>query len=128
MGILWIFKCVHYLLHMIWENNCVSSTEFIFGIIGCINLLRGCLIFFIFVCKDSTREKVFFHSILVFILQILYKVCEAILLGKVILVFKIAKLSVCGLKLSFITRARQQNNESSTSKATLVTTDSGYCR
>ena len=63
MGILWIFECIHYLLHKIWKMDCVSSTEFVFRIIGCINLLRGCLIFFIFVCKDSTREKVFGHAI-----------------------------------------------------------------
>ena len=59
MGILWIFECIHYLLHDDHRNmECLTTTEFVFRIIGCINLLRGCLIFFIFVCKDSTRDKV----------------------------------------------------------------------
>ena len=59
MGILWIFECLHYILHGDHDSiNCNSYAEFLFQIIGCINLLRGCLIFFIFVCKDSIREKV----------------------------------------------------------------------
>jgi len=59
MGILWIFECIHYLLHGDHRNmECLSSTEFILRTIGCINLLRGCLIFFIFVMKNSTLDKI----------------------------------------------------------------------
>ena len=59
MGILWIFECIHYLVHGDHTNmECLSSSEFFLGIIGCINLFRGSLIFFIFVCKDSTINKV----------------------------------------------------------------------
>ena len=59
MGIPWIFECTHYFAH---GNHalaeCLSTTEFVLRTIGCINLLRGCLIFFIFVCKESTLDKV----------------------------------------------------------------------
>lgn len=73
MGILWIFESVHYLVHGDHRNmECVFYTEFVLRIIGCVNLLRGCLIFFIFVCKNSIKEKV-------------------------------SKLSVCGIRLSFLT-------------------------
>ena len=59
MGILWIFECVHHLVHGDHRNmECGSYTELFLRVIGCINLLRGCLIFFIFVCKDSIRYKV----------------------------------------------------------------------
>ena len=59
MGILWVFECIHYLVHgNHMDMECLSATEWIFRIIGCINLFRGCLIFFIFVCKDSTITKV----------------------------------------------------------------------
>ena len=59
MGILWVFECLHYLVHgNHMDMECLSATEWIFRIIGCINLFRGCLIFFIFVCKDSTISKV----------------------------------------------------------------------
>ena len=59
MGIMWIFECIHYLVHGDHRNmECVSSTEFVLRIVGCFNLLRGCLIFFIFVCKDSILDKV----------------------------------------------------------------------
>ena len=48
MGILWIFECIHYLVHGDHTNmECLSAFEFFLRIIGCINLLRGCLIFFI---------------------------------------------------------------------------------
>jgi len=84
MGILWIFECIHYLLHGDHRNmECVSSTEFILRTIGCINLLRGCLIFFIFVMKDSTLEK-------------------------------IGKLSLCGLQLSYLRQARQETSKATT--------------
>ena len=63
MGILWIFECIHYLVHGDHQDTeCVTSTELFYRIIECINLLRGCLIFFIFVCKDSIREKVPVYS------------------------------------------------------------------
>ena len=59
MGVLWIFECVHYLVHGDHRNmDCDSYTELFHRIIGCINLLRGFLIFFIFVCKESIRDKV----------------------------------------------------------------------
>ena len=59
MGIMWIFECIHYHVHGDHRNmECISSTEFVFRVIGCINLLRGCLIFLIFVCKDSILDKV----------------------------------------------------------------------
>ena len=59
MGIPWIFECTHYFAHGDHANSeCLSTTEFVLRAIGCINLLRGCLIFFIFVCKESTLDKV----------------------------------------------------------------------
>ena len=59
MGILWVFECLHYLLHGDHQDTeCLTTAEFVLRLIGCINLLRGCLIFFIFVCKESTLEKV----------------------------------------------------------------------
>ena len=59
MGIPWIFECTHYFAHGNHElAECLSTTEFVLRTIGCINLLRGCLIFFIFVCKESTLDKV----------------------------------------------------------------------
>lgn len=61
MGIAWIFECVHYLLHSDHTHTqelCYDTTELILRIIGCLNLLRGSLIFFIFVCKDSILDKV----------------------------------------------------------------------
>ena len=59
MGVLWVFECLHYLLHGDHKDiDCDSYTELGLRIIGCINLLRGFLIFLIFVCKRSTMEKV----------------------------------------------------------------------
>ena len=59
MGVLWVFECLHYLLHGDHRNtDCSSYTELVLRIIGCINLLRGFLIFLIFVWKDSIRDKV----------------------------------------------------------------------
>ena len=64
MGIPWIFECTHYFAHGNHElAECLSTTEFVLRTIGCINLLRGCLIFFIFVCKESTLDKVGFPLI-----------------------------------------------------------------
>ena len=67
MGISWIFECVHHLLHPDHTHQssdlCYDSLELILRIIGCLNLLRGSLIFFIFVCKDSTLDKVALFSI-----------------------------------------------------------------
>ena len=77
--------------------------------IGCINLLRGCLIFFIFVMKDSTLEKVVYDNKNVIV--------------KNMISYQIGKLSLCGLQLSYLRQARQE-----TSKATTVTTDSAYYR
>ena len=61
MGIAWIFECVHYLIHSDHthtEELCYDTLELILRAISCFNLLRGSLIFFIFVCKDSILAKV----------------------------------------------------------------------
>ena len=61
MGILWIFEILHYLLHGDHEEDdqdCLSPTELFFRALGVINLGRGVLIFYIFVCKDSVLSKV----------------------------------------------------------------------
>ena len=68
MGILWIFECLHYLQHEDHEGdhedsaganfNCLSFSELLFRAFGVINLARGVLIFYIFVCKDSILSKV----------------------------------------------------------------------
>ena len=59
MGILWIFEFIHYFVH--GDNGdfmCSSFFKYFFRIMDGINLLRGCFIFFIFVCKDSILNKV----------------------------------------------------------------------
>ena len=58
MGIAWIFECVHHLVHSDHHHCGHAGLELIFRLIGCLNLLRGSLIFFIFVCKDSILDKV----------------------------------------------------------------------
>ena len=61
MGILWIFECLHFLLHGDHGDislDCLSLPELIFRAIGVINLARGLLIFYIFVCKNSILSKV----------------------------------------------------------------------
>ena len=61
MGIAWIFECLHYVIHpdhTHTEELCYDSLELILRAISCFNLLRGSLIFFIFVCKDSILDKV----------------------------------------------------------------------
>ena len=61
MGILWIFEILHFLLHGDHEEeekDCLSPTELFFRALGVINLARGVLIFYIFVCKDSILSKV----------------------------------------------------------------------
>ena len=59
MGLPWIFESLHYFWHGDHSNtDCGSSVELVWRIIGCINLLRGPLIFYIFICKPSMREKV----------------------------------------------------------------------
>ena len=58
MGIAWIFECVHHLVHSDHRHCGHTGLELIFRLIGCLNLLRGSLIFFIFVCKDSILDKV----------------------------------------------------------------------
>ena len=61
MGIAWIFECVHYVIHSDHthsQEHCYDTLELILRAISCFNLLRGSLIFFIFVCKDSILEKV----------------------------------------------------------------------
>ena len=58
MGIAWIFECVHHLVHSDHQHCGHTGLELIFRLIGCLNLLRGSLIFFIFVCKDSILDKV----------------------------------------------------------------------
>ena len=69
MGILWIFEILHYLLHGDHEDggwpgldgpDCLSPLELFFRALGVINLARGALIFYIFVCKDSILSKVNF--------------------------------------------------------------------
>merc|ERR1712203_892957 len=98
MGIPWIFECGHYFVH---GNHavaeCLSTTEFVLRIIGCINLLRGCLIFFIFVCKESILDK-------------------------------IGKLSVFGIKLSFIRRKNISHFDSIVSKGTSTNNESTIIR
>ena len=61
MGIAWIFEYVHFLIHSDHthtEEHCYDTLELILRAISCFNLLRGSLIFFIFVCKDSILDKV----------------------------------------------------------------------
>ena len=61
MGIAWIFECVHYVIHSDHthtEEHCYDTIELVLRAISCFNLLRGSLIFFIFVCKDSILDKV----------------------------------------------------------------------
>ena len=61
MGIAWIFEFLHYVIHADHTHTdelCYDTLELILRAIGCFNLLRGSLIFFIFVCKDSILDKV----------------------------------------------------------------------
>ena len=59
MGILWSFECIHFLMHGDHQNtSCHLSLEMVFRAIDCVNLLRGCFMFFIFVCKESILAKV----------------------------------------------------------------------
>ena len=68
MGLLWVFEVVDYLVqrdrNRHWdrqgeeEKDCFSTSQLFLRAIGCLNLLRGCLFFFIFVCKPSTLTKV----------------------------------------------------------------------
>ena len=61
MGISWSFECVHHLVHSDHthtQTRCYDYLELFFRLMGCLNLLRGSLIFFIFVCKDSILDKV----------------------------------------------------------------------
>ena len=61
MGILWIFEILHFLLHGDHDEeglDCLSPLELFFRALGAINLARGALIFYIFVCKDSILAKV----------------------------------------------------------------------
>ena len=39
-------------------QDCLSYTELVFRLLGCLNLARGFFIFLIFVCKESTLTKV----------------------------------------------------------------------
>ena len=64
MGIAWIFECVHHLVHSDHHHCGHAGLELIFRLIGCLNLLRGSLIFFIFVCKDSILDKVCYKYLL----------------------------------------------------------------
>ena len=60
MGVPWIFECVHYLLHGNHEDpslNCLSTQEMIFRAFDVVNLGRGLLIFYIFVCKKAILSK-----------------------------------------------------------------------
>ena len=61
MGIAWIFEYVHYVIHSDHthtQQHCYDTLEIVLRAISCFNLLRGSLIFFIFVCKDSILDKV----------------------------------------------------------------------
>ena len=61
MGISWTFECLHHLVHSDHthtQTRCYDYVELFFRLMGCLNLLRGSLIFFIFVCKDSILDKV----------------------------------------------------------------------
>ena len=59
MGISWTFECIHHLVHPDHTHtDCYDYVELFFRLMGCLNLLRGSLIFFIFVCKDSIIDKV----------------------------------------------------------------------
>ena len=67
MGIAWIFECVHHLVHSDHHHCGHAGLELIFRLIGCLNLLRGSLIFFIFVCKDSILDKVSSKYLLIYL-------------------------------------------------------------
>ena len=67
MGIAWIFECVHHLVHSDHHHCGHAGLELIFRLIGCLNLLRGSLIFFIFVCKDSILDKVCSKYLLIYL-------------------------------------------------------------
>ena len=55
----WTFECIHHLVHPDHSHtDCYDYLELFFRLMGCLNLLRGSLIFFIFVCKDSILDKV----------------------------------------------------------------------
>ena len=104
MGLLW----VHYLLHSHHQTTeCLSSSEFILRAIGCVNLLRGCLIFFIFVCKESTLDKV-----PTTILPQSYSPAP-----------QMGRVTVCGVRLAFLTRGRATHYDSVASKHTIVNQD-----
>lgn len=62
MGILWMFECLHYFHQGDHDDSagtiCLSFSEILFRALGVINLARGLMIFYIFVCKDSILCKV----------------------------------------------------------------------
>ena len=62
LGILWTFSFLHYLIHGNHSNTSCedfsSYLEMFFRVIDSLNLLRGFLMFLIFVCKKTVWGKV----------------------------------------------------------------------
>ena len=92
--------------------ECVSITEFVLSIIGCINLLRGCLIFAIFVCKDSILDKVIYSMNNTY--------------GTIYI--QVGNLRLFGVKLSFMKRRNISHVDSVVSKGTSMASDAGINR
>ena len=106
MGIAWIFECVHYLIHSDHTHTqelCYDTLELILRAISCFNLLRGSLIFFIFVCKDSILDKV-------------SREAETQQTKPISLPPQVSKLTVCGVRLTFLQRKHLQHFDSVISK------------
>ena len=61
LGILWIFSCLHYLLHGNHRGMPCGQTstkiEIFFRVTDSFNLLRGFFMFVIFVCKKNVLRK-----------------------------------------------------------------------
>ena len=103
MGIAWIFECVHYVIHSDHSHthqHCYDTLEIVLRAISCFNLLRGSLIFFIFVCKDS----------------ILDKVSSVTRQHPALSHCQVSKLTVCGVRLTFLQRKHLQHFDSVISK------------
>ena len=78
--------------------------EFLFRIVGSINLLRGCFIFFIFVFKDSILDKVFFS----------YSI-------GILSFTQVGRITVLGVRLRFL--RRKNINRFDSLKMTSLTSD-----
>ena len=57
LGLLWVCECLHHLVHGDHTAGCRLGVELGFRLCGVVNLGRGCLIFYIFVWKDSTLNQ-----------------------------------------------------------------------